>query len=236
MKSGQSVNICTKIKQMLLPQRCLLCGATQDNACGICHDCLGDLPWRPASCCPCCSLPTLDRQLCGHCLHSPPAFDLTQALFGYQYPLHALLQRYKYDHQLTLATCFALLLAEKLPLARPPDLLIPMPLHPQRLKQRGFNQAVEIARIVADRLKIPLDTQSCSRIKLTPPQVSLPLKARVKNMRGVFSCHRRLDGMHVALLDDVMTTGASLDSLAKTVKAAGAAHVECWVLARTLPK
>jgi predicted amidophosphoribosyltransferase len=110
-----------------------------------------------------------------------------------------------------------------------------MPLHPRRLQERGFNQAVEIARIVGKKLKLEVDSQSCSRIKLSPPQVSLPLKERVRNMRGAFACNSSLDGLRIALLDDVMTTGASLNELAATVKKAGAVHVECWLVARTLP-
>lgn len=114
--------------------------------------------------------------------------------------------------------------------------MIPMPMHPTRLKQRGFNQALEIARNLSLKFNIALDYQSCRRIKLTPPQATLPLKERVKNIRGVFSCEKNLQGMHIVLVDDVITSGASLNELAKTLKQAGAAHVECWVIARTLPK
>ena len=150
-----------------------------------------------------------------------------------------MLQRYKYGHNLAMADTFANLLMESFAQTSatpPPDLIIPMPLHPQRLKERGFNQSLEIARILAGRLDIRLDVKSCTRIKLSPPQASLPLKERVKSMRGAFRCNESLDGLRIALLDDVMTTGASLNALAKTVKAAGAAHVECWVVARTLPR
>lgn len=146
-----------------------------------------------------------------------------------------MLQRYKYEHMLSMADTFAGLLLSALPKTGLPDVLIPMPLHPQRLQERGFNQALEIARLIGKKLSLKIDMQSCSRTKLSPPQVSLPLKQRVKNMRGAFACSSRYDGLKVALLDDVMTTGASLNALAKTLKTAGAAHVECWVVARTLP-
>jgi ComF family protein len=116
------------------------------------------------------------------------------------------------------------------------DLLIPMPMHQQRLQERGFNQALEIARVISKDTGIKLDFSSCQRTKLTPPQASLPLRERIKNIRGVFSCMQGLQGLNIALVDDVMTTGASLNELAKTLKQAGAAHVECWVIARTLPK
>jgi ComF family protein len=120
------------------------------------------------------------------------------------------------------------------------DLIIPMPMHPKRLQERGFNQALEIAKRVSSKLEIALDFTSCIRNKFTPPQASLPLKERVKNIHGVFSvkdtAKNNLKGLRVALIDDVMTTGASLNELAKTIKKAGASHVECWVIARTLPK
>ena len=109
-----------------------------------------------------------------------------------------------------------------------------MPLHPQRIKERGFNQSVEIARIISRQLPIPVNLHACKRIKPTPPQASLPYKQRIRNMHGAFDCTANLEGKRVVLLDDVMTTGASLNALAKTVKDAGASHVECWVIARTV--
>lgn len=121
-------------------------------------------------------------------------------------------------------------------LTRKIDLLIPMPMHSTRLKERGFNQALELARIVAKNMQLQLDYTACQRTKLTPPQASLPLKERIKNIRGVFDCQKSLQGLNIAIVDDVMTTGASLNELAKTLKQAGASHVECWVIARTLPK
>lgn len=110
-----------------------------------------------------------------------------------------------------------------------------MPMHPKRLTERGFNQSLEIARLISQTLQINLDYHSCQRIKYAPPQASLPLKERIHNIRGVFDCQQRLQGRHIAIVDDVMTTGASLNELAKTLKQVGAAHVECWVIARTLP-
>ncbi|WP_334108482.1 ComF family protein [Methylobacillus sp.] len=115
-----------------------------------------------------------------------------------------------------------------------PDCIIPMPLHPQRIKERGFNQSVEIARIVSKQLSMPVNLHACKRVKPTPPQASLPYKQRIRNMHGAFACTADLQGKRIVLLDDVMTTGASLNALAKTVKDAGASHVECWVIARTI--
>jgi len=110
---------------------------------------------------------------------------------------------------------------------------MPMPLHPQRLQARGFNQSLEIAKVIAKQRDIKLDSTSCSRIKNTPPQASLAPKERIKNMKGAFDCKGTFNGMHIALIDDVMTTGASLNELAKTLKQAGANKISCYVIART---
>lgn len=230
----QQIDIWQKFRQSLFSAPCLLCAAKSTGDMGICRNCLDDMPWHSENRCPQCSLDSPNNQLCGHCLKSPPAFDKTNVLFRYEYPVNALLRHYKYSHSLTLAEPFGILLAESVRKIPAPDLVMPMPLHPQRLRERGFNQAVEIARVVARELRLTMDSQSCSRIKPTPPQASLPLKERVKNMKDAFDCKSRLDGLRIALIDDVMTTGASLDALAETVKMAGASHVECWGIARTL--
>jgi ComF family protein len=176
---------------------------------------------------------------CGRCLTTPPYFDATLALFSYSFPVDRLLQHYKYNEMLQLAATFASLLQQKLALhshSGAVDLIIPMPMHHRRLQQHGFNQALEIARILSQQMQLRLDYRSCQRLKQTPPQASLAFKQRIKNIRGVFSCTADLRGLNIALLDDVMTTSASLNELAKILKQAGAARVECWVIARTLAK
>jgi ComF family protein len=221
----------------------MLCASHNGGEHGLCRDCLQSLPWHTAAKCPQCGLLS-DGHICGHCLQSAPSFDATHALFSYDYPLDRLLQHYKYQESLALANTFAALWLDKKSSnisdsqdKKPQiDIIIPMPMHNERLKQRGFNQALEIARLISKHKQIKLDYTSCQRTRLTPPQASLPLKERIKNIRGVFQCHKNLQGLNIALVDDVMTTGASLNELAKTLKQAGAAHVECWVIARTLPK
>lgn len=215
----------------------MMCAAWQGGAYGICDGCLADMPWHDSAHCPQCGLPGYDNQRCGHCINSPPEFDTTSALFRYEFPIQQMLQRYKYGELLALGETFGNLLVNQMAangLVTTPDLIIPMPLHPQRLKERGFNQSLEMARIVSKKLNVKLDHNACERIKLSPPQASLPLKERVKNMKGAFACHQPLYGQTVVVIDDVMTTGASLNALAKTLKKAGAGRVECWVVARTL--
>ncbi|HSI37569.1 MAG TPA: ComF family protein [Methylotenera sp.] len=223
----------------ILEQHCLLCASYNSSELGLCEACLNDLPWHTSPQCPQCGLLS-DGLTCGSCLNSVPHYDATHALFTYDFPVDSLLQHYKYRDMLHLANTFATLLHQK-KLSQPIntnkfDLIIPMPMHNKRLQERGFNQALEIARIIAKNTGIKLDYNTCQRTKLTPPQASLPLKDRIKNIHGVFNCSKNLQGINIALADDVMTTGASLNELAKTLKQAGAAHVECWVIARTLPK
>jgi len=220
-------------------QTCILCTSHHGGDLGLCAPCLADLPWHRAARCPQCALIS-HGELCGSCLSTPPHFDATTAAFTYDYPLDGLLQHYKYNASLNLARTFASLWLDY---QRTPatakhriDLILPMPMHEKRLSERGFNQALEIAKRLSSAFTIPLDYTTCQRVKYTPPQASLKLKDRIQNIRGAFHCQRPLHNLNIAVIDDVMTTGASLNELAKTLKQAGAARVECWVMARTLPK
>lgn len=239
---AQTLNISLKFNHLLfnglLKQRCLLCSAQNGGELGLCNGCLNDLPWHAVPQCPQCGLLS-NGLVCGACLNTPPHFDATHSLFTYDFPVDAMMQRYKYGSMLNLSHIFGQLLGKKTNLETV-DLVIPMPMHPTRLKERGFNQALEIAKILVENHAEKLDYKSAQRQKLTPPQASLPLKERVKNIKGVFKVSENLTGhfkdKRIAIVDDVMTTGASLNELAKTLKQAGATHVECWVIARTLPK
>jgi ComF family protein len=211
--------------------------ALRANIHAACRACLESLPFHAAASCPQCGLIS-DGNVCGSCLNSPPDFDATKSVFLYAFPIDAMMVRYKYGNSLNLGNTFGEFLAEKINVEdciKNIDLIIPMPMHPQRLKERGFNQALEIAKILCKKSKEKLDYKSVERQTLTPPQASLPLKERVKNIKGAFKVNADFAGKRIAIVDDVMTTGASLNELAKTLKKAGAAHVECWVIARTLP-
>jgi ComF family protein len=231
------LNKCRKFVQFNLPQACLLCGARVAGSM-LCAGCAEDMPRLPRKVCPQCALPTHDGALCGHCLKHPPAFQHTVAVYAYAFPLDALVRHCKYGGDLAVTDWFADSLALEFSQARtnrpPPDLILPMPLHDMRLSERGFNQAGEIARRLAPILGIPWFAEGCRRIRNTPPQAGLDLKARRRNLRGAFQCDLDLTGKRVALLDDVMTSGASLDELAMTARKAGAAEVSAWVVARTL--
>ncbi len=179
-----------------------------------------------------------ELHLCGVCLKHPPAFHAAHAAFVYAFPMDALIRRCKYAGALELTDLFAQALADSLEdsLARNPrpDLILPMPLHPARLARRGFNQAVEIARRLSGRLDIDWLPEACQRVRDTPPQAGLDLKSRRRNLKGAFTCGQDLAGKRVALVDDVMTSGSSLDELARVVSRAGALEISAWVVARAL--
>ena len=201
----------------------------------LCNACSFDLPWHRQPQCPQCAIPTPNGQICGTCLKHPPAFDHTHAALTYAFPVDRLIPRLKYHAQLAIVPVLGDCLAQAVEQSPRPDRLIPMPLHATRIRDRGFNHATEIAREVAKRLDLPLDLASCQRIRDTPPQMGLKHDARRRNVRGAFSCSGDVRGQRIALVDDVMTTGTSLDELAATLKRAGAREVSCWVAARTLP-
>lgn len=211
----------------------MLCGDVAHTA-QVCPACLADLPWHSQPQCPQCATPTPQGQTCGACLKRPPAFDRTFAALGYAFPLDRLIPRLKYHGHLAIAPALGECLARVAETAPIPDRMIAMPLHAKRIRERGFNHATEIARDVAARLGLPLDLASCQRIRDTPPQRGLKHDARRRNLRNAFVCSGDVRGQHIALVDDVMTTGTSLDELAATLKRAGAREVTCWVVARTL--
>lgn len=173
--------------------------------------------------------------MCGRCLKCPPAFDRTVAALAYAFPFDRLIPRLKYQGRLAVAPVLGECLAHAVSSQPHPDCLVPMPLHRQRLRERGFNHATEVAQVVAKRLGLPLDRSLCRRSRNTPPQMGLKHDARRRNVRGAFECTQDLSGRRIAIVDDVMTTGTSLDELAATLKRAGAAEVQCWVVARALP-
>jgi ComF family protein len=218
-------------------QDCALCGAAS-GAELLCADCRAELTRAPAPACPVCAGPVEfegDGRVCGACLQHPPAYDRTVARLSYAFPTDELIQALKYRSQLPLARLFAQLLGEALRAAPRADVLIPMPLHPARARERGFNQATEIAKPLARALNLPLDTTSLSRTRDTARQAVLPLDERQRNVKGAFTCADAVAGKHVALLDDVMTSGATLNEAAKALKRAGAREVSLWVVARALP-
>lgn len=223
--------VAKRVIAQALAQDCVLCGDASGEA-QLCAACMRELPTLPAAGCPVCALPTPGGETCGACLKSPPAFDASIAVWRYGFPVDKLVQSLKFEHRLPLAGLFSqAMLAGPRPAA---DLVVALPLSPQRLAERGFNQAVEIARPLARALGRPLSRDDCRRVRDTLPQTALPWKARRENVRNAFECGIDLTGRTVAVIDDVMTTGATLGEFARTLKRHGAARVTNWVVARAV--
>jgi ComF family protein len=221
-----------------LPQHCELCAARTDGAL-VCGACTAGLP-RLAAACPVCGLPTADSATCGTCLHDPPPFARTVAALVYAFPVDRLIQRIKYGGSVALAHWAGTILAaaacaalERRSAGDRPQHIVALPLSAPRQRERGFNQAGEIAARVAAATTLPL-AAPLERIPGGLPQAELPWSARRSNVRGAFAVSGEVRGRRIALVDDVMTTGATLAEASRALVRAGAAHVECWVVARTL--
>lgn len=219
-------------KLIHLGERCLACGAR--SAAGLCRDCFRDLPWNDHPCRRCAIPLEAPGDLCGHCAPHPPGYDQAYAAFEYAWPIAPLLQAFKFHGQLAIGRTLTLAFAEYLVMraARHPDILVPVPLHPRRLSERGFNQAIEIVRPLARSLGITARYHALVRRRHTPAQSGLGAAARRRNLSGAFACKYRFDGLHVAIVDDVITTGSTAAALALTLKRAGAEHVSVYALAR----
>jgi len=212
---------------------CLLCGAGA-AADGLCAGCVADLPALPSAACVQCAAPIATGNRCGTCLAHPPHYDAVTAVYVYDFPVDALIRAYKYGGELRLVRALGNAMAAAAD--RTADALIPMPLSGQRVRERGYNQALELARHIGSRRGIPVLTHACRRVIDTPAQALLPWRERARNVRGAFVCDMDLTGLRVAVVDDVMTTGATLNELARNLKHAGAAEVHGWVAARAVQR
>lgn len=223
--------IWTSLVDGLLPRQCRFCDLPGVGP--VCADCRRELPWNDPAC-PGCALPSPVGAPCADCLKRPRAFDAAFAAFRYAAPAAQAVLGLKYAARFTEARWLAEAMAGALrersaPL---PDLLLPVPLHRGRLFRRGHNQALELARRLGAELGIAVDARAARRRRATPDQIGLTAVQRRRNLKGAFAVGPQVARRHVALLDDVMTTGATLEELARTCKAAGAARVEAWAVAR----
>ena len=170
---------------------------------------------------------------CGQCISSSPAFDATFAPFIYQDEIKHLITSLKFGADYKNARLLGQLLTQHLQAqAEKPELILPVPLHKSRYRERGFNQSIEIARTVSKAMRIPIDLNSCLRQRNTTQQTALAAKQRKKNLKNAFVLKKPISAQHVAILDDVMTTGSTVNELAKVLKKAGIKRVDVWVCAR----
>ena len=220
------------------PRPCALC--SQWDRTGLCQDCRHRFAEQAEPRCPSCALPTPGGQVCGACLHEPPPFVLAIALADYAFPWDRLITRFKFRQEPELAALLADALAaavQHTPAAPPAQWVLPVPLSPVRLAERGYNQAWELARRVAAAQGLPARHDALLRLRDTPHQVGLGRRARANNLRDAMwvppEGQAAISGCQVALVDDVMTTGMTATAATQALLAAGAAGVQVWVLART---
>ena len=215
-----------------LGHRCLLCD-TRCTAGSLCTGCTGGLPHNTVACTRCALPLQAPADACGACLRKPPPIDHLHAAFVYRPPLDALLPRLKFHADLASAQVLGRLMSASMTTADRPDALVPMPLHRSRLRTRGYDQALELTRPIASALRLPVRLDLLHRVRATAPQSRLDAGQRRRNLRGAFAVttSRPLPA-HVVLVDDVMTTGATLHAAAIALKRAGVARVDAWVCAR----
>jgi len=214
----------------LLGRDCALC--TARARCLVCDACDVAL-LRPAATCERCAVPLPTPGVCGECRHHVPAFDDTAAAFVYRFPFDRLMLRFKYAGDLALGRWIGEALAAHVAQRPRPSLIVVPPSTRERLHERGFNPALEIAKTVSRRLRVACPVDTVARRRETHPQPALGRRDRRRNLEGAFECRARVAGRHVAIVDDVMTTGATADAIAAALKFAGAARVSVWVAART---
>lgn len=228
--------------QFFLPTYCPLCKAASKT--GICSACQRDYINDQQHRCSTCALPIADKKakICGNCLKSPPHFDSTITCTDYHAPIDSIVLGLKFAGNLSYANIIAQQLHDRIKHSlntphRLAAIFCPVPLSQQRLRMRGFNQALEIARPISTKLAIPLQTQLLWRVKDTQQQSRLHPDERYQNVQHAFAINPRLmlliEGQHFGLIDDVMTTGTTLNEIAKLLKRYGAARVSNYVFART---
>jgi ComF family protein len=215
-----------RLARLVFGGTCFVCrGAARGT---LCESCEGDLPRLSASLCPRCALDSPAGAVCGRCLAHPPHYDATVAAFAYRFPADVLVHALKFRGELALAPLLSSFLKERISSGEI-DCVVPVPLSRERLRERGYNQSLEIARHLGGKLEI----DACLRERDAPPQAGLDREARRRNVHGAFRCRRPFAAARLAVVDDVMTTGATLDELARTLKEAGAQSVVNWVVCRT---
>lgn len=245
MKRTSWVDDCMNLVQAaFFPSTCMLCGAPGAGGLDLCPGCLQALPWNTASCAACAAplpLPVSpacaggrEGMVCGQCIQHPPPFDAALAPLLYRSPLDWLIQGFKFNQRLPPGRLLGELLARHLAehVVAVPDLIVPVPLHPVRLHERGYNQALELARPLARQLGSPLAPGLVRRTRATATQSLLPAEERRRNVRGAFELTQPFKARHVAIVDDVIATGSTVGELARVLRGGGAEHVEVWAVAR----
>ncbi len=230
------MELAQKLISNLFPCRCIICQKTVEQNFEICPDCYQALPHNDI-CCLHCALPLAEdinnSVLCGSCIQKAPAFDYAHSLFRYEDAVIGLVHQLKFGEKIGFSRSIGeMLLMELLKTNEKPDCVLPVSLYSSRLRQRGFNQSIEISRVLAKNLAIPIEHTAVVRQRYTAAQTGLNAKQRQKNIKGAFSVVANLNYKHVLIVDDVMTTGATVNELAKVLKKNNVARVGVLSIAR----
>lgn len=224
-----------KVLDWLLPRRCLVCQIALIDDSPCCEVCYPELPFHRDCCARCGQSIAVKDDYCGRCVTNPPPFESTFCAFRYQAPISDQIHQFKYAEHPELASSLAKMLVIELleSGATMPDLLVPVPLHISRLRQRGYNQAALLCRHIGNQLGIPVNLTAIKKAKPTQNQAALPLAARQTNVRNSFVINGTLNRPHISIIDDVFTTGSTAMELSRILKKAGAETVQVWALAYT---
>lgn len=233
--------ILNTLLEWLLPYCCVLCSDKTDTGLDLCRSCINDLPWL-SNTCPKCALPMdsnhVKDSLCGNCLKIPPPYDRIIALFSYQSPIDSFITALKFNAQLSHARLFGKLLAKQLCIfyqdKKLPEYIFPVPLHQKRLQERGFNQALEIALPIAKQFNIPINSTACIRQRATESQTLIHATKRRKNLRNAFKVIKPVQAQHIAIIDDVVTTGSTISEFSLQLRNMGVQEIDTWCCARTV--
>ena len=231
----------TKIKQ-LLQISCLVCRGPTSFSQSVCHYCLESCPVLEQPCM-LCAIPVLPehQKICSRCLTTPPPYSQSHCAFAYSYPVNHIINRIKYSNQISLlkpvTRPLTKILLERYQQQPWPEAIIPVPLHNKRLRERGYDQALLLAKMIKQQIRktgVSLDSRLVKRTRFTSPQQGLNAKERLKNIRGAFQLVSPAIYKHVALVDDVVTTGATVSEIARLLIKEGVTQVDIWSLARTV--
>lgn len=234
------LSVIHRLKHVLYPPRCLICNGSGQKGQDLCGSCEQSLPWLKHACHQC-ALPlpddSGDASICGRCLKKTPFFDFSLSLFSFEKEVVTLIHKLKFHGKLAVSRLFGDLLADTaVKNLDKPDCLLPVPLYKKRLKKRGFNQSIEICRSLEKAWDIPIENNLVNRTRDTQSQTGLDAKQRKKNIRGVFEITGAIKYAHVAIVDDVVTTGSTVNELARILKKGGVKKVSVYSIARALAK
>lgn len=232
----------------IYPPRCLLCQQLAEDERDLCNICYQRLPWNKNSCWQCALPLAHDSQaanvegseskiLCGRCQKKRPLFDSSYSLFRYDGEIVQMIHRLKFRQHLVCSRLLGEMLADGLNeilgvTGDVPDCLLPVPLHKKRLRQRGFNQSIELARALSKSLNMSLNINHLIRVRATDSQSGLDAKQRKKNIRGAFELREGFNANHVAIIDDVVTTTSTVNEIARVLKRNGVERVDVYSIAR----